>query len=583
MLIIRRISDGVMPVDKTSILQVQEILKTRFPDLREEEIDLISEHLKNPLKFRFRSTLIVAENRKGVVQGFAMVLYASDLNFCYLDYVAAKKDIVISGIGSSLYESVREYARELGATGIFFECLPDEPGVCKNESLIEQNRQRLKFYERFGAFPIINTLYETPVIREEDECPPYLVCDLLSPGSTLSRKEAQKIIRAILERKYAYLCPENYIKGVVDSVTDDPVQFRPPRYVKKYTAVQPTPGGNHTKLISLIVNDKHSIHHVRDRGYVESPVRISSILTELHKSGLFFEIPVTSFSEDHIRKIHEKKYIDYFKRVCEKLPEGKSIYPYVFPVRNNSRAPADDSVLAGYYCIDTFTPLNRNAFLAAKRAVDCCLTGSVRLLDGKSVAYALVRPPGHHAEKKVFGGFCYFNSGAIAANFLSRYGKVAMLDVDYHHGNGQQDIFYDRKDVLTISIHGHPSFAYPYFCGFAEEKGEGEGLGFNVNYPMKEQITGDEYRGVLEKALSRVKRFKPSYLMVLLGLDTAKGDPTGTWSFSSKDFYKNGNLIGNLKIPTLVVQEGGYRNRVLGINARHFFQGFHDAINNKQA
>jgi acetoin utilization deacetylase AcuC-like enzyme len=142
--------------------------------------------------------------------------------------------------------------------------------------------------------------------------------------------------------------------------------------------------------------------------------------------------------------------------------------------------------------------------------VDCCLTGSVRLLEGAGVAYALVRPPGHHAERKVFGGFCYFNSAAIAANFLSSYGKVAMLDVDYHHGNGQQDIFYDREDVLTVSIHGHPSFAYPYFCGFAEEKGEGRGLGFNVNYPLKEQLTADEYARVLEQALGRIKRFKPA-------------------------------------------------------------------------
>jgi acetoin utilization deacetylase AcuC-like enzyme len=581
MIIFRRISDCAMPVDKTAIVQVQEILKSRIPDLEDKDIEAIPEHLKNPLKFRFRSTLIVAENRKGLVQGFAMLMYASDLNFCYLDYIASKKDITMSGIGSSLYGSVREFARELGAKGVFFECLPDEPDVCRNEALIEQNRQRLKFYERFGAFPVINTLYETPLNQETDDCPPYLVCDLLTPGSSLSKTAAQKIFQAILERKYVDLFPKEYIRGVVASVQDDPVRLRPPRYLKKSAGTRVADTENNGKLITLIVNDKHSIHHVRDRGYVESPVRISSILTELQKSGLFREIPVTNFSEDYIRQIHDKKYISYFKRVCETLPEGKSIYPYVFPVRNNTRAPADDSVLAGYYCIDTFTPINKNAFLAAKRAVDCCLTGSVKLLEGTSVAYALVRPPGHHAEKKVFGGFCYFNSAAIAANFLSRYGRVAMLDLDYHHGNGQQDIFYDRKDVLTISIHGHPSFAYPYFCGFAEEKGEGEGFGFNINYPMKEQLNGDEYLGVLEKALVRIRRFKPSYLILLLGLDTAKGDPTGTWSLNSKDFYRNGQLTGLLKIPTLVVQEGGYRNRVLGINARQFFQGFHDALYSK--
>ncbi len=134
-------------------------------------------------------------------------------------------------------------------------------------------------------------------------------------------------------------------------------------------------------------------------------------------------------------------------------------------------------VRAGYYCIDTFTPLNRNAYTAAKGAVDCALTAASQILTGYRISYALVRPPGHHAESKVFGGFCYFNSSAMAANYLSVHGRVAVLDVDYHHGNGTQDIFYQRDDVLTVSIHGHPSFAYPYFSGFSEETGEEKGLG----------------------------------------------------------------------------------------------------------
>ena len=185
----------------------------------------------------------------------------------------------------------------------------------------------------------------------------------------------------------------------------------------------------------------------------------------------------------------------------------------------------------------------------------------------------MVRPPGHHAERNVFGGFCYFNSTAIAAHYLSAYGKVCILDIDYHHGNGQQNIFYRRNDVLTISIHGHPRFAYPYFSGFADEKGEGLGVGFNINYPLQEHLESKVYRLVLETAIKKIKRFAPQFLVVALGLDTAKGDPTGSWKLTGKDFEMNGIMIGTLGYPLLVVQEGGYRVRSLGANARNFFMG----------
>lgn len=575
MLIIRRIPDDTMPMDSSTIVQVQEILRSQIPGLHEEEISSIPEQLKNPLKYRFRSTLFIAENHRGTVQGFALMLFAPDLKFCYLDLIASRKGITSGGIGGSLYENVRNEARKLGATGLFFECLPDDPAMVKNQAVLDQNMARLKFYERFGAFPIINTRYEKPVKQGQEEWAPYLLCDFLGAEQVLSRTSAKNIIRAILQRRYRGVVSPAYIQKVVASVKDDPVKIRKPRYVKRSKPGMGAPKDAPAMKILMLVNDKHSIHHVRDRGYVESPVRISSIKSELQASGLFQDIPVYKFPEQNIREVHDPKYISYFKRVCEKLPEGKSIYPYVFPVRNSTRAPSDDSVLAGYYCIDTFTPLNKNAFLAAKRAVDCTLTGAAKLAEGFRAVYALVRPPGHHAERRVFGGFCYFNSGAIAAHYLSRFGKVAMLDIDYHHGNGQQDIFYGRKDVLTISIHGHPSFAYPYFNGFADETGEGEGLGYNVNFPLKEVITGEEYRIVLLKAVLRIKKFKPDYLIVLLGLDTAKGDPTGTWSLSTGDFQLNGEIVAGITCPVLFVQEGGYKNNILGKNARSFFTGFH--------
>jgi len=201
------------------------------------------------------------------------------------------------------------------------------------------------------------------------------------------------------------------------------------------------------------------------------------------------------------------------------------------------------------------------------------MTAAERILAGHRLAYALVRPPGHHAERRSFGGFCYFNSAAIAAQYLSHHGKVAILDLDYHHGNGQQYIFYQRSDVFTISIHGHPNFTYPYFSGFRDERGEGSGKGFNLNIPLGLNVDGEQYRKVLDGVLHRLKRFHPRFVIVALGVDTARGDPTGTWELRARDFEANGRLIGALHLPTLVVQEGGYNNRVLGTNVRSFLSG----------
>ena len=160
---------------------------------------------------------------------------------------------------------------------------------------------------------------------------------------------------------------------------------------------------------------------------------------------------------------------------------------------------------------------------------------------------------------------------------LAEYGRVAILDIDYHHGNGQQVIFYRRSDVLTVSLHGHPSFAYPYFSGFEDEKGEGEGTGFNHNLPLAENLTAAEYLAALHKAVKKINRFKPDYLVICLGLDTAKGDPTGTWPLTAEDFDRVGATIGSMTVPTLLIQEGGYRTRSIGINARHFFSALWQA------
>ncbi|MBL7139243.1 MAG: histone deacetylase family protein [Bacteroidales bacterium] len=570
---IHRIFDDGTELNRQAIVQVQLILKMQFPLISDQEIEKIRESLQNPLKFRFRPILYVSETAKSVVNACALMLYATDLNFCYLDYISVLPAKFSRGLGGVLYERLRHEARFLKVPGIFFECLSDDPALSRDLEIRKQNKARLKFYERYGAFPVINTRYETPLKPDEDN-PPYLVLDPLDTGILPSRQEAQKIVRAILERKYGDLCSPEYVETVVSSFLDDPIRLRAPKYLKKHNPQTGITDIPLSKKIRLIVNDQHEIHHVHERGYVESPVRIKSILKHLEPTGLFEKLPRKEFPEKHIREVHEKKYIEYFKKVCKHITPNRPVYPYVFPIRNKTRPPKVLSVRAGYFCVDTFTPLSREAYQAAKGAVDAALTGAECILEGDLAAYALVRPPGHHAERGSFGGFCYFNSNAIAAHYLSKHGKVAILDLDYHHGNGQQDIFYHRNDVYTVSIHGHPNFAYPYFSGFADETGEGVGSGYNLNIPLPEQISEEQYRIWLIKALNSIRRFNPDFLVVAFGVDTAKNDPTGSWSLNTADFHRNGELVGELKIRTLIVQEGGYDNRVIGTNVRNFFTGF---------
>jgi acetoin utilization deacetylase AcuC-like enzyme/GNAT superfamily N-acetyltransferase len=570
MFLIRRIYDDVVPTNQVAIRQVKKILVDQFPGLPAQEVDQLGERLRNPFEKRFRSVLFVAEDGKGKVLGFALLLHDPQLPFCFLDYLATVRGVAGRGVGAALYEHLRAECVALDSKGLWFECLPDEADRCADPVVRKQNAARLKFYEEFDARPIINTAYELPIPGTSSDNVPYLVVDLLDNEFTLRAWFVRKVVRIILERKYADICPPDYVARVVASIRD-PVVRRDRRYIRN-PALRP-PQALPLERIAVALNDKHDIHHVRERGYVEAPVRIRSIQTEITQNGLVQILPVKEYPLDHIRAVHDPKFVDYLERACAAAPEGESIYPYIFPIRNARRPPKDLALQAGYFCIDTFTPIHRNAFAAAKRAVDCTLTMADEILAGRHLAYSLVRPPGHHAERRVFGGFCYFNNAAVAAHYLTKHGRVVILDIDYHHGNGQQEIFYRRRDVLTISIHGDPEFAYPYYTGFADERGAGQGKGFNLNLPLPEVQTGEQYRVTLQQTLDEVKRFGPAFLIVALGLDTAKGDPTGTWLLTARDFELNGRLIGQLSLPTLVVQEGGYRTRTLGINARQFLRG----------
>ena len=556
------------------IAEVQRIFRSYFGSAYADYADTIPDLLRRQSELGHRTILITAEDARGRVTGFALALHYTDLNATLLDFLVVDPGARQRGIGGALYEALREYLTRLETRGLYMEVRPDDPALEPDAARRRENRARITFYERYGARVVAGTDYEKQRPgREQGE--PYLVFDPLGPERRPSAEEARGIVHALLYRKYGYLPDDAYAAAVVASVVDDPVALQPPR-----TAAAPPkrPAGGLFRPLKVLIPKAHYLHHVRERGYVERPVRVDRIVGAIKALPGVELCPTTEHGEGPILAVHDAEFVHYLERICMKLPEREAVYPYVFPIRQRARRPVDDEIQAGYYCIDTFTPLMRNAYVAARSAVDCALSGVDLLRRGERLVYAICRPPGHHAERGVYGGFCYFNNAAVAAHALSAEGKVAVLDIDFHHGNGTQDIFYRRSDVLTVSIHGDPSYAYPYFAGFADERGEGAGVGANLNVPLPENVGDDEYLATLTQTLAHVERFGPRYLVLAAGLDIAKGDPTGAWRVSPEGFERIGGAVAGLGLPTLVVQEGGYDTRTLGRNARHFVTGLQRGI-----
>jgi acetoin utilization deacetylase AcuC-like enzyme/GNAT superfamily N-acetyltransferase len=567
---IRRIHDDVSPANERALARVQEMLRVQFPLVGAALVDGLSHSMRDPLAHRLRTVVLVAESTRAL-RGFAIVMHAPDLEFCYLDFISAGPNEMGRGVGGALYERVRDECRVLGAKGLFFECLPDEAKDVADRAVLAQNAARLRFYERYGARPIANVLYNLPV-KPGDTDLPYLVFDDLGIDRPLERTEGRAIVRAILERKYAWLCPPEYVDQVVRSFRDNPVELRPFRYQKR---AQRRPAATvlaEDERVLLVVAPQRELPQAKDRGYIEAPVPTDVVRRELARLQIFQPARAKAFPDACLQAVHDPAFLSYLRRICSTLRGGESFYPYVFPERS-SRPPTDLAVRAGYYCLDSLTPLSRNVWFEARRAADCALTGAQALLEGRSFAYALTRLPGHHAGRRRFGGSCYLNNAAIAAAYLSRHGRVALLDLDYHHGSGNQNIFWERADVLTVSIHAHPRHAYPYFSGFAHERGEGEGLDSNINFPLPEHVDGALFARYLHKALVAIRRFAPRYVVVSLGLDTGKGDPTGSWDLDADDFEVSGAAIAELGLPALFVQEGGYPTRNIARHVRRFFVG----------
>lgn len=561
--------------DTRRVADVQRIFRSYFGDVYGDYADRIPALLSRQAELGHRTILLAAEDARGRMRAFALAFHYPDLSVTLLDFIVVDPTARQRGIGGALYEALREYLGRLGSRGLYLEVRPDDPELETDPGRRKENRARIRFYERYGARVLAGTDYEKKRPgREEGE--PYLMYDGLGETRRPEAKEVRGIISAILFRKYGYSRDDDYANSIVASVVEDPVALQKPRTATAPEKVEPEHGI--FRPIKVVVTEHHEIHHVRERGYVERPVRVGKIVQAIKSLPDIEFVKPVKHSEAHITAIHDSDFVHYLQVVCQGLDEKEMVYPYVFPIRLRERRPVDQEVQAGYYCIDTFTPLTRNAYIAARAAVDCALTGADLLRQGPQLVYAICRPPGHHAERRVYGGFCYFNNAAIAAHFLSAHGTVAVLDVDFHHGNGTQDIFYDRADVLTISIHGDPSYAYPYFAGFTDERGEGAGEGFNHNFPLAEGIGDDEYMQTLGQALALIERFAPRFLVVSLGLDIAKGDPTGAWIISPQGLERIGGAIAGLGITTLAVQEGGYDTRVLGRNATYLLRGLQHGI-----
>ncbi len=281
------------------------------------------------------------------------------------------------------------------------------------------------------------------------------------------------------------------------------------------------------------------------------------------------------FDIKHLYAVHTEELVNHIKNCEKRLAEDEELYPHIFPYREFEPQNDIDPFLAGYHCFDVGTYLQKYTYRAAKAAVDCALNGAELILHGKeNRVFAICRPPGHHASANHYGGYCIFNNAAVAAFYLSRSGRTAILDLDFHHGNGTQSIFYEQAQVTYISIHGDPRTNYPYFSGFANEGGIRLGKGYNINIPLENDIDDKEYDENLKIALTKIKEFDIQYLILSMGFDIFEKDDMGTFNISSDYFYEIGKIVGQLDIPVLVCLEGGYQIDDLGQNAANFVDGF---------
>ncbi|WP_076998558.1 histone deacetylase family protein [Variovorax sp. KK3] len=341
----------------------------------------------------------------------------------------------------------------------------------------------------------------------------------------------------------------------------------------------------------VVHNARHALHHGKVemfRGELvpcfEVPARVDDVLAELERRGFGTVEAPAEIDDAALARVHAPRYLQFLAGAWDEwvaldpANAQRDALPSYWPIRSfrHDVLPASFPARLGLFSYDAGTPLTAGTWVAARAGAGCALGAVDHVLRGERAAFALTRPPGHHAGADFFGGYCFLNNSAIAAQALRDAGvdRVAVLDIDYHHGNGTQAIFYERADVQFTSLHGDPHTEYPYYLGYADEQGAGAGLGFNRNLPLARGTGFDGWREALAEALRGIADFRPGALVVSLGLDTFEGDPISGFRLASPDYLHIGEDLARAGLPTVFVFEGGYAVDALGVNTVNVLDGF---------
>lgn len=315
----------------------------------------------------------------------------------------------------------------------------------------------------------------------------------------------------------------------------------------------------------------------------EKPARVDYVEAALRERGHALLAPEVD-SLAVLQQVHSPRYLAFLQTAWQQWltlePANADVQPFpsVWPVRTlrSDVEPQNFVARLGLYSMDNGTPLAAGTWAAAKAGADAAASAAARVAQGARAAFCCTRPPGHHAGPDFMGGYCFVNNAAVAAQWLRNTGaqRVALLDVDYHHGNGTQSIFYERADVLFVSIHGDPRTEYPFYLGHADEAGAGEGAGYNLNLPLPAGTSAQTWFGALDAACGRIADYRADALVISLGLDAFEGDPISRFALASADFTRLGHRLARLGLPTVFVLEGGYAAAELGTNAVNVLDGF---------